>query len=158
MAKECEKSENIIELCLFGVFGKYEEWERRFISNAICRALNGMDITLQKNVYFDYLWVEDLANIVCWFIDDHPRYKRYHVCRGQKKDLYSLAEMVRTISGVDCEIIVSQSGWKPEYTGSNQRLLEEIGGYEFEPFERSIRTLCDFYKKNQQEINVGKLI
>lgn len=64
MAKLCEQSDNIYELCLFGVYGKYEEWERRFISNAICRGLKGMDITIRQNMYFDYLYVEDLVGIL----------------------------------------------------------------------------------------------
>ena len=89
MSKVCQESNNIYDLRLFGVYGKYEEWERRFISNAICRALVGKDITIKKNVYFDYLWVEDLCDIVHWFIENVPKHHHYNVCRGSKIDLYS---------------------------------------------------------------------
>ena len=37
MSKTCESNDNIFDLRLFGVYGKYEEWERRFVSNAICK-------------------------------------------------------------------------------------------------------------------------
>ena len=158
MAKTGESSENIYELCLFGVYGKYEEWERRFISNAICRVLKGKDITIRQNVYFDYLWVEDLVQIVRWFIEGEPLHKRYNVCRGQKADLYSLAVMVRKTLCSDCGIIVAKEGWKPEYTGDNNRLLEEMGGFEFTAFEKSIQSLCDYYKANLDGIEEGKLI
>ena len=104
MSKQCEQSNNIYDLRLFGVYGRYEEWERRFISNAICRALKGMPITLQKNVYFDYLWVNDLVQIINWFIHHEPIYKHYNVCRGSKVDLYSLACLVREILHIDCDI------------------------------------------------------
>lgn len=158
MAKVCENSNNIYELCLFGVYGKYEEWERRFISNAICRALKGRDITIRQNVFFDYLWVGDLVQIVRWFIEKETRYKRYNVCRSQKVDLYSLAVMVQETLCVDCDIVVAKGGWKPEYTGDNSCLLKEIGEFEFTAFEESIRLLCDYYKANLDAIEEGKLI
>jgi len=157
MAKICESSGNIYEFCLFGVYGKYEEWERRFISNAICRGLKGLDITIEQNVYFDYLWVEDLARIVRWFMDKEPRYKRYHVCRGEKADLYSLAVMVRETLGIDCDITVAMEGWKPPYTGSNERLLQELGMFQFTSFEESIQKLCSYYREHLREIDVAKL-
>lgn len=158
MSKMCEQNSNIYDLRLFGVFGKYEEWERRFISNAICRALKGMPITINQNVYFDYLWVEDLCEIMKWFLANEPKHKHYNVCRGSKIDLYSLAVMVRDTLGINCDIIVKESGWKPEYTGDNTRLMSEMGGYQFLGFEEAIRRLCDYYKANIYAIDADKLL
>ena len=158
MSKACIERSNIYDLRLFGVYGKYELWERRFISNAICRALKGMDITIQKNVYFDYLWVDDLAEIMKWFIEHEPKHHHYNVCRGSKIDLYSLACMVREILNVNCNIVVKEPGWKPEYTGDNSRLLEEIGDFQFASFEDSIKQLCEYYKENINQIDASKLI
>ena len=156
MSKACRGS-NIYDLRLFGVYGKYEEWERRFISNAICRALKGMDITIQKNVYFDYLWIDDLSSIMRWFIENEPLHRHYNVCRGSRIDLYSLACMVREILGTDCGIAVGQQGWKPEYTGSNERLMDEMGNFLFAGYEESIRELCEYYKSNISMIDAGRL-
>lgn len=158
MSKSCYESGNIYDLRLFGVYGKYEEWERRFISNAICRALKGKDITLQKNLYFDYLWVEDLCNIMQWFIENKPRHKCYNVCRGTRIDLYTLACMVREILNIDCDIVVGEPGWKPEYSGNNERLMEEIGDYRFTGFEESIERLCQYYKDIVDIIDEKKLL
>lgn len=158
MSKNCKEDGNIYDLRLFGVYGKYEEWERRFISNAICRGLKGKDITIQKNIYFDYLWVEDLCDIMRWFIENEPKYHHYNVCRGSKIDLYSLACMVREILNIDCDIVIGGAGWKPEYTGDNSRMLEEVGDYKFTGFEDSIRQLCKFYKNNLDKIDESKLI
>ncbi len=158
MSKICEEDNNIYDLRLFGVYGKYEEWERRFISNAICRALKGMDITIEKNVYFDYLWVDDLCDIMRWFIENEPKYKHYNVCRGSKIDLYSLACMVRKSLDVDCNIVIGKTGWKSEYTGNNERLIGEIGNYQFTGFEESIYQLCEYYKDNIDSIDEKKLI
>ena len=158
MSKTCEHADNIYDLRLFGVYGKYEEWERRFMSNAICRALKGKDITLQKNVYFDYLWVNDLCRIMEWFIENEPRYKHYNVCRGTKIDLYSLALMVRDILNIGCDIVIGEPGWKPEYTGNNERLLTEVGNIQFTGFKESIKKLCEFYRSNIDMIDADKLI
>lgn len=158
MAKSCKKDDNIYELCLFGVYGKYEEWERRFISNAICRALKGMDITIQKNVRFDYLWIDDLIEILKWFIENEPNEKRYNVCRGESIDLYSLATIVKKTLGVNNSIIVGEDGWKPEYSGNNNRLLKEIGDFQFTSFDKSISILCNYYKEIIDTIDAKKLI
>lgn len=158
MAKTCENNDNIYDLRLFGVYGKYEEWERRFISNAICRALKGKDITIQKNVYFDYLCVDDLCHIMEWFIENNPLHKHYNVCRGNKIDLYSLACMIREILNIDCSIVVKEPGWKPEYTGNNERMLREIGDYHFIGFRKSISELCEYYREHLGMIDEKKLI
>lgn len=158
MSKVSERESNIYDLRLFGVYGKYEEWERRFISNAICRALKGKSITIQKNVYFDYLWIDDLCRIMEWFLKNEPAYKQYNVCRGSRIDLYYLACMIREILDLDCEIIVREQGWKPEYTGNNKRLLKEIGDFPFTGFQESICRLCEFYKAQIHMIDESKLI
>ena len=157
MAKSCLKSDNIFDLCLFGIYGKYELWERRFISNAICRALKGMDITIHQNVYFDYLWVEDLIKVLPYFIENDLKYKRYNVCRGEKIDLYSLARIVKGILNIDCEIKVAESGWKPEYTGDNQRMIDAIGEVKFTELEDTIETLCMYYREHLDEIDKNML-
>ncbi len=89
---------NIYNLRLFGVFGKYEAWDVRFISNAICRALFDLPIVLRQNVCFDYLYVNDLAKLTVWFIEHEPRHKTYNVCRGEAHEILSLARIVADIS------------------------------------------------------------
>lgn len=158
MSKFSEQKNNIYDLRLFGVYGKYEEWERRFISNAICRALKGMDITIEKNVYFDYLWVDDLCKIIDWFINSAPKYKQYNVCRGDRVDLYSLANTVRDILNIDCNIVVKEKGFKREYSGNNDRLINEIGNFRFTEYRTSIAELASYYKKNIQQIDETMLL
>ena len=57
MSKISSNRNNIYDLRLFGVYGKYEDWEIRFISNAICKAMYNLPITIKQNVYFDYLYI-----------------------------------------------------------------------------------------------------
>ena len=56
------------ELRLFGVFGRHEDYAIRFISNAICKALFDLPITLRQNRTFSYLYVDDLGPIVEHFL------------------------------------------------------------------------------------------
>ncbi len=158
MSKTCEQNNNIYDLRLFGVYGKYEEWERRFISNAICRALKGKNITIQKNIYFDYIWVNDLCCIMEWFVENVPSYKHYNVCRGKKIDLYSIACKIREILNIDCDIVVGETGWKKEYTGDNKRLLNEIGDFQFSGIDETIYDLYEYYRSNIDMIDETKLM
>lgn len=153
MADKAENSSNIYELCLFGVFGKYEAWHRRFISNAICRSLHGLPITMQRNVYFDYLYIKDLCDIMPLFIENDLQHKRYNVCRGEHIDLYSLAQMVKEITNNPFDIQVAEEGLKPEYSGSNKRMMEEFAQIRFTPYEVAIRELTEYYKTCLGEIN-----
>ena len=158
MSKTCEQNNNIYDLRLFGVYGKYEEWERRFISNAICRALKGKNITIQKNIYFDYIWVNDLCCIMEWFVENVPSYKHYNVCRGKKIDLYSIACKIREILNIDCDIVVGETGWKKEYTGDNKRLLNEIGDFQFSGIDETIYDLYEYYRSNIDMFDETKLM
>lgn len=157
MSRQTDLAKNIYDLRLFGVYGKYEEWEHRFISNAICRVLCGLPITICQNVYFDYLWVDDLARIMRWFIENTPKYRHYNVCRGEKIDLVTLAHKVRACLQTDCEIQVAMEGYKREYTGDNARLLGEIGQFPFTSFDEAVEQLADFYRENIHLIDRDRL-
>lgn len=157
MARETEYNENIFDFRLFGVYGPYEEWEHRFISNAICRTLKGLPITINQNVYFDYLWIEDLINIITILMEKTLKYKHYNVCRGSSIDLYSLAKMVNEVVGTNSSIIIKQEGFKREYTANNSRMMEEIGEYKFSDYYKTIETMVEFYKKILNIIDAEKL-
>jgi UDP-glucose 4-epimerase len=144
---------NIYNLRLFGVFGKYEAWDVRFISNAICRTLFDLPIVLRQNVRFDYLYVNDLAKLTAWFIEHEPKDKTYNVCRGQTCEILSLARMVAEISGKSLPIRVTQPGLAPEYSGDNRRLTTELVGFVFTPMHNAIRDLYAWYEANRHEID-----
>ncbi len=148
---------NIYNLRLFGVFGKYEAWDVRFISNAICRALFDLPITLRQNVRFDYLYVNDVANLISWFIEHEPKYKTYNVCRGESYELLSLAQSIARLSGKNSAIHVANEGFAPEYTGDNTRLLREMGGYTFRPIEEEIEELYRWYESHREDIDPAAL-
>lgn len=139
---------NIYDLRLFGVFGKYEEWRRRFISNMIYQNLTGRVMEIKQNMYFDYLYIGDLLSILEWFLTHEPARHHYNVCSGQRYELLSLAHMVVEETGIPGEIVIRQEGLKPEYTGDNTRLLAEAGGLSLTPMRTAVRELTAYYREN----------
>jgi UDP-glucose 4-epimerase len=157
-AKYIEEADKIVELRLFGVFGKYEDYEIRFISNAICKVIMGLPITIKQNRTFDYLYVEDLAMVVDHFIMHEAQYKTYNVTSGETMDLRSLAEIVSQTSGEKTEILIKEEGWGIEYSGDNSRLRESLPHLHFTPLSRSIPSLYAWYENNRHVINKALLL
>jgi UDP-glucose 4-epimerase len=158
IAKYAASHPKIYNLRLFGVFGKYEDWEIRFISNACCKVAWDLPITIRQNVFFDYLYIDDLVRITEWFILHDGSEKTYNVCTGTALDLHSLANKVMTISGKDISIVIARQGLGREYSGDNARLLEEIGPFSFSPVDACIRELYSWYAEHKQSIDRDKLL
>ncbi len=157
--QQIEKSENIYNLRIFGLYGKYENWKTTFISGAICKALKNLPITIRRNVYFDYLFISDFCKMVERFIDlEEPQYHSYNIASGKRIDLISLAETVKRISGKELPIIVCSEGLANEYTADNSRLIEEIGQVPLTDYEIAIKELYDFYEAIETDIDLLSLL
>lgn len=148
-AKHIERSDRIVNLRLFGVFGAYEDYTVRFISNACCRALKGLPIVLRQDIVFDYLYIKDLVKLTMWFIENDARHKAYNVCTGRPVALTELARMIARVSGRNPNVSVMTEGMGPEYSADNSRMLSEMGGYKFWDLEAAIRDLYAWYARNQ---------
>ena len=139
-------------LRLFGVFGPHEDWEIRFISNAICKALFDRPITLRQNRRFDYLWIEDLAPVIGRFLETDPRRRAYNVTPDESQELHSLAQIVRDVSGKNVEIRVAEPGLGVEYSGSNERIHRDLPGLTFTPPRVAIERLYRWYEGHREMI------
>ena len=155
--KHAQTVDNIYVLRLFGVFGKYEAWDVRFISNACARVVKGLPIVIRQDVRFDYLHVSELAELLAWFLDHEPRHKTYNVCRGETFPLSELAGMVAAAAGCNPEIIVRNKTMGPEYSGDNTRMLSEIGGFRFRQMSACIRELYQWYQAHADGIGLEQL-
>lgn len=156
-AKYAEHRPNIINLRLFGVFGKYEDWSVRFISNACARAVCGLPILIRQNVVFDYLYVQDLAKIVAQFIESSPSCRTLNVCTGTPHGLVELAGIVGDVSAKKPEVRCLKEGLGAEYTASNLRLRKEIPEITFEPIRTSIESLYQWYRGHAGELDGTQL-
>ena len=158
ISKNAMISKNIYNLRLFGIFGKYEIWQHRFISNAICKAIYGYPITIRQNLYFDYLYIDDLCDIVHWFIENTPKYHDYNAVSGKRYSLKELAELVVLESKKELPVFIAKDGIGREYSASNRRLCEEM--IDFKPMEikKSIHQLMDWYMEHQEMIDRFSLL
>lgn len=138
--------ENIINLRCFAVFGKYEDYKVRFISNAICRALFGLPITMHRNVKFDYLYILDLVKIIEYFIVNQPMLIFYNVGFGKPIELTELAQIVKQATLNDARIEIEQLGYSNEYTCDTSQLKAEIGDMALTSYEQAISEMIEYYK------------
>jgi GDP-L-fucose synthase len=157
-AKFIGQMENIVELRLFGVFGKYEDYSIRFISNAICKSLFHLPITIKQNRCFDYLYIDDLMPVIDYFLENRGKYKCYNVTPDEAVELKVLAEIIHNISGKNVPILIAEDGMGIEYSGDNSRLHEEISGIKFTSISDSIHQLYQWYEKNLHLINEKELL
>lgn len=152
-ARHIESMENAVELRLFGVFGKCEDYAIRFISNAICKTLFDLPITIKQDRRFDYLYIEDLGPIIDRFLKGGQKHSCYNVTPDHAIKLVTLAQKVRDRSGKNMEIRIAEPGMGLEYSGDNGRLKEDIADVRFTGIDDAIDMLYSWYSVNKETIN-----
>ena len=157
-SKYIEKSEKNICLRLFGIYGKYENYRFKFISNAILKNLLKQDIVIYQNVLFDYLFADDLMPIVDYFILNKPKFKSYNVVPDQSIDSITIAKIINEISDYKSKITVLKDGLNKEYTGDNSRLKNEIPKLKFTDYKEGIRKLFNYYKENIENLDKDAIV
>ncbi|MBR5116285.1 MAG: NAD(P)-dependent oxidoreductase [Lachnospiraceae bacterium] len=154
-----EKSDNIYNLRVWGLYGKYEYYPTKFISNICCKTIKGLPLSIRQNVYFEYLYINDFLRILDILMHKELKYHSYNMANGKPIDLITLCGIVKKVSGKDTGLFVCKEGLAKEYTASNERLLTEIGqDFSYTPQEDAIRELYDWYNKNEADIDIYKLI
>lgn len=148
-----EKSDRAVQLRIFGAYGEYENYRYKFISNAIVKNLLHLPITIRQNVYFDYIYIDDLLLMIDYAIHHDMRHKIYNVSRGEKVDLITLAQHVNSMSDFHSEIIVMQKGLNHEYTSNNQRIMDEIGEFKFTPHSDAIQKMGHYLESRLSQLD-----
>lgn len=152
-SKYIENSDNIYCLRLFGVFGKYEDYSIKFISNLICKYIKKMPLTMIRDCYFDYIYINDLVKIIDYFVNNKPREKFFNVGSGQRVSLLSLAKKINELDDYSLPIIVKNKGLNKEYTANNSRLKKEIKGLKLKTIDEAIKDLYKYCLSNQKFID-----
>jgi len=147
--------DNIVDLRVFGMFGEGEDYRYRFISNAICRHLLGQTITMNQDVYFDYMDILDFMQIIDFFIQHTPKYKAYNIGTGKIINLKTIAEKVNMLGARKAKIVIAKSGLNNEYSCIADRLFRELPNQKFRSIEESIQRLYTWYSKRLKTISAG---
>lgn len=152
MTLHARASRNLYNLRLFGIFGRYEHWQSKFISNLCCKAVYDLPLTIRQNSVYDFMYVDDLPQVVDWFLTHAPKHHDYNVCTGQPVALLTIAQTVRKVSGKDLPITIAAEGWGKPYTADNSRLRAEMGEIRLHTLEEAVRELYEYYGEHRDEI------
>ncbi len=152
-----ENSENIYNLRIFGLYGKYEYYPTKFISNVCCKAIKGLPLSMRRDVYFDYLWIDDFCRMLDFFLCNKPKYHTYNVVSGTPVSLTQICDAVREVSGKKLPVYVCMEGLANEYTASNGRFMEECPDFVFTPLREAVEELYRWYSV-EADIDLYKLI
>lgn len=154
MSKYIEKEKNIISLRIFGCYGPYEDYTFKFISNSIIKNIINLPITINQNVIFDYLFIEDLVGIVRQFILKEPEDKILNVTPSKSIDLLTIVKLINEIGVNKSQINLLKHNLNKEYTGDNSLLFKYLKEFNFTSYETGIRKLYDYYAKNIDGIDI----
>ncbi len=148
-----EKSEKMVQLRIFGAYGEMEDYRYKFISNAIVKNLLHLPIVINKNVYFDYIYIDDLVKMIDWFVHNDTKEKIYNVTTGKKVDLITLANLVNEVSNFKSEIKVLNDGLNHEYASNNDRVLNEIKDFKFTSHKDAIMKMREYFSYNMDTLD-----
>lgn len=159
ISKFISEDKDMVDLRVFGVFGKYEDYAIRFISNMICKCLYDLPLTMNQNRKFDYVYINDLISIIEYFINNEVKHRAYNVTPYYSNNLYDIAKIVRTIAGKEhLPIKVDKAGMGVEYSGNNELLNNEIKNLKFTPLNQAIDELYNWYARNKRLIDKSLLL
>ena len=146
------------ELRIFGIYGKYEDYRIRFISNMICKALFDLPLTMNRDRYFDYVWIDDLVPLVEHFIENKAPFRAYNVTPDRSERLSDIARTVLELAGKKLPLVIKEQSLGPEYSGANARLRSEIPGLRLTDLRSGIASLMDYYRRNLDTIDRSDLL
>ena len=158
-AKIIEGKPNYYDLVLFGIYGQNEDPYIRFITNSCYKVILGLPITINQNVYFDYLYIRDLFKVCDKIIycDKTIKYRVFNATPDESISLVDIANIIVEISGKDLDVIVKNDGLNFEYTGSNERLKENFGAIDFTSYRDGIKEIYDFCQSHMELIDKNKI-
>jgi len=150
--KEIEKSDNIINLRLYGCFGPSED-RTRFIKNSFNRLSKNKPILIHQDKYMDYLYIEDLKKVVLHYIENYSRTelpKTLDLCYIEKVTLFEIANKIKNLTNSNVEVIINYDGCGISYVGSGSDLSAlklDLYGLQ-KGIKRTLKDLIRFKQSN----------
>ncbi len=140
---------------IFGLFGPFEDYTFKFISNACMKNILGMPIVINQNVRFDYLYIDDFMTIIDRIIDtDDFKNREFNITTTESITLTEIVDIINEIGKNKSEVTVRNPGLNFQYTGSNERLLENMGGdFKFLSYKESITRLYNYLEENLESLD-----
>ena len=154
MNKLIRGSQHAVNLRCFGVYGKYEDYTMRFISNCIAKAISGKDITINQDKEFSYIYIDDLVDVIDLFLQKDCKEKDYNIVPDEIVTMQEIATLVKEM--VNPNIKVEVLGKGNNYTGDNSRFKKEFD-FKFTTLKDSLKPLVSYYESIKNEIKEEEL-
>ena len=137
-----EIDDNIYNIRIFNCFGIQEE-PQRMIKNAVLKYVHKNDIIIHKDKKMDFFYIEDLARVVTFLIqEEYYKIKQINACYKEKYTLCEIAKKINNLDKHKVGISVLEDGLSNSYCGSFSTLsnidLDLIG------FDKALR---EYYRK-----------
>lgn len=112
----------ILNLRIFGCF-YYNELSTRFIHNNINNYINKKPIIIHQDRYMDFLYIEDLTNVINHFLNNSiSTYKDINMSYLKKYKLSDIANIINELSSHKVDINVENENFGLNYTGNGELL------------------------------------
>lgn len=149
---------NLIGLRVFGIFGKYEDYKYKFISNCIVKNLLGLPIVINQNAIYDYLYVNDLGKILNQIIPNNFSEKILNITPTHAFNLVEINDEVQRILKMERKCDVLKPGYGKEYTGNNELLMMHLNNFEFTDLSTSLKELIEYYQNILHTITKDEML
>jgi GDP-L-fucose synthase len=149
---------NIYVLRLYGVYGPYEDYSTRFISNMICKALCHKDMTIKKDRRFSYLFIDDFITILFYCLHKDWGMHCLDIVPDENNFLSEIACIVRNECKAELPIIMKDCSLGKEYTGNSSAFRDMCPAFTFTPIASGIASMVDYYEGILSTIDRSKLM
>jgi len=151
-------NKKIVTLLPFGIYGKYEDYRFKFISNTIVKNLLNLPIKIKQNVIFDYLYIDDLIPIIEFFIENKKYYGDYNISTTQSISLKEIVEIINSVGRFKSKIIISKKDYNYQYTGNNTKLKKTISYLKITSYKKAIKDLYKYYLDQLKNLDKDAVI
>jgi UDP-glucose 4-epimerase len=154
--------DDAVELRPFGVYGPGEDYAIRFVSNACCKALFDLPITLRRDRRFSYVWVDDVAAVVERALARPAAGGlppgAYNVTPLASVHLLAVAEMVVAVSGKRVPIVVADECQGVDYYGDGDKLRAALPDWSPTTIAQGIADLYRWYADRRDLVDRAVLL
>lgn len=148
ISKDIEQRQHILNLRVFGIYGAREN-STRVTTSIISDCIEGRPICLRQNVVFQFIYIDDLCQIIIHFVRNFPDIKFINTVPDKCISIRELAEIANEISGKHLDIKFEREGYQMEYTADNSRLKSLIPNLTFTECKTGMRLLYAHLQKER---------
>jgi UDP-glucose 4-epimerase len=116
-------------MCIFAVFG-HNELPTRFIKNNITNYINKKDITIHQDKFMDFVYMDDLVQMVQYYIDNPSPPKVIDCCYNKSYKLSDIANCINRLDNHTVPIKFNTTEFGNNYTGNFTSLPINLIGLE----------------------------